>query len=85
MVKQSDVDKVRDIKEMRGADCGTCHVMPRSRMMIKRKLQHYKSGSKPPHRLNTDMLKYQKAKEKLRKEMNETLEQWNAENDLKQK
>ena len=57
----------------------------RSRMMIKKKLQHYKSGSKPPHRLNTDLLKYQKAKRKLSKEMDETLEQWNAENDLEQK
>ena len=85
MVKQRHVDKVRDTKEMEGADCETCHVMVRSRMMIKKKLQHYKSGSKPPHRLNTDLLKYQKAKRKLSKEMDETLEQWNAENDLEQK
>ena len=54
IVRQNDVDEVRDMRAIRAADHGTDHGVPRFRMMIKRKLQHNKSGSRPPRRLNTD-------------------------------
>jgi exonuclease III len=38
--RQRDLKEVMDTRAMRGADCGTDHVMLRSRMMIKRKVQH---------------------------------------------
>ena len=48
--------------------------MLRSRMMIKRKMKHKRSGSKPQCRLGTGALKNQKMKKKLRKKMDEKLE-----------
>ena len=55
IVRQNDVDEVRNTRAIREADHGTDHGVPRFRMMIKRKLQHNKSG------LYT--LRHQKAKE----------------------
>ena len=57
IVRQRDVDEARDTRAIRGADCGTGHVMLRSRTMIKRKLQCNKSGSKPPRRFNAYLQK----------------------------
>ena len=85
IVKQRDVNDLLNTRAMRGADCGTDHMTLRSRMMIRRKMQHKRSSSKPPCRLSTGALKDQKLKEKLRKEIDEKLECWNAENsDLEQ-
>ena len=54
IVRQNDVYEVKNTRTIREADRGTDHGVPRFKMMIKRKLQHYKSGSRPPRRLNTD-------------------------------
>ena len=51
IVRQNDVYEVRDMRAIKGADRGTDHGVPRFRLMIKRKLQHNKSGSRPPCRL----------------------------------
>ena len=49
-------------------------------------MQHKKSSSKPSCRLGTGALKDQKIKKKLREEMDEKLEHWDAEcDDLEQK
>ena len=72
--RQSDVDEARNNRAMRGADCRTDHVILRSRVMFKRKMQHNDCGSQALCRLGTGLLKDQKTKEKHRKEMNETLE-----------
>ena len=74
IVRQRDVNDLLNTRAMRGADCGTDHMMLRSRMMIRRKMQHKRSSSKPPCRLSTGALKDQKLKEKLRKEIDEKLE-----------
>ena len=85
-VRQRDVNEGQDTRAMRWADCGTEHIMLRSRMTIKRKMQHKRSSSKPPCRLGSRVLKDQKIKKKLKKKMNEKLEHWDAANgDLEQK
>ena len=55
IVRQREVNEVQDSRAMRGR--GTEYIMLRSRMMIKRKMQHKRSSSKPPCRLSTDALK----------------------------
>ena len=60
------------------ADCGTIHVMLRSKMAIKRKLQHNKSGSKPPQKPDTGVLKDQIKIEQLKKDMEVKLEHWDS-------
>ena len=69
IVRRNGVDKVRETRATRGADCGTDHVILRSRMMINRKMQCNKSGSKPPSILGTDSLKYPQGNEKLSKKL----------------
>ena len=86
IVRRRDVNEIRDTRAMRGADCGTWDIMLRFRMMIKRKMQHRKSRAEPPCRLGTGALKDQTIKKKLREEMDEKLEHWDAESgDLEQK
>ena len=57
IVRQRDVDEVWDTRAMGEANCGTDHVMLRSKMVIKRRMQHKKHGSKPPRRHDTCVLK----------------------------
>lgn len=80
IVRQRDMKEVRDTRAMRGADCGTDHVMLRSKMMVKRRLQHKKSGTRPPRKLDTMLLADQVKKTKLSEEMDRNLQDWDAEN-----
>ena len=59
IVRQNDVDEVRDTRAMRRADA-----MLRSGDDQEEAAKSNKSGSKPPCRLNTDSLKHQEAKKK---------------------
>ena len=67
------MDEARDTRAMREANCGKNPVMLISTMIIKIKLQHNKSGSKPPRKFNTDSLRHQKAKKKLGNKLSETI------------
>ena len=78
IVRQRDVGEVLDTRALRGADCGTDHVMLRSKLAIKRKIQHKKSGSKPPRKLDTGALKDQNKREQLKKDMDVKLEHWDS-------
>ena len=88
IVRQRDRREVLDTRAMRGADCGTDHVMLRSRLGICRRKQHCKTGAKPPRKLNTSALKGQKKQEELTQEIDENLKDWdsnNSENAIEEK
>ena len=88
IVRQRDVRVVLDTRSVRGADCGTDHVMLRSRVRICTLKQHCRMGAKPPRRLNTSALKGQKKQEDLTQEMDENLKDWysnNSENNIEEK
>ena len=57
IVRQRDKSDVLDTRAMRGADCGTDHVMLRSRLRIFRRKRHCRKGAKLPRKLNTSALK----------------------------
>ena len=60
--------------------------MVRSKLMIQRRLQHKKSGTRPPRRLNTGVLKDQLKRDELKAMIDVNLENWDAEHsDLEQK
>ena len=42
---------------MRGADCGTDHVMLKTRLKVCRRKQHCRRGGNPPRKLDTCVLK----------------------------
>ena len=54
------------------------NVMLRSKMAIKRKLQHKESGSKPPRKLDTWALKDKIKREQLKKYTTVILEHWDS-------
>ena len=66
-----DAPKVQalDTRTMRVADCGTDHVILRSRLRLCRRKRHCRTGAKPPRKLNTSALKGRKKQEELTQEM----------------
>ncbi|XP_068714174.1 uncharacterized protein [Montipora foliosa] len=88
IVRQRDRREVLDTRAMRGADCGTDHVMLRSSLRICRRKQHCRTDAKPPRKLNISALKGQKKQEELTQEMDENLKDWdsnNSENAIEEK
>ena len=87
-IRQRDRRDVLDTRTMRGADCGTDHVILRSRLRLCRQKRHCRTGANPPRKLNTSALKGQKKQEELTQEMDENLKDWdsnNAENYIEEK
>ena len=78
--RQRDVRDVIDTTAIRGADCGTDHVMLRSRVRICRRKQHCRLCAKPPWKQNTNALTGQKKQQELAQEMDKNLEDWNSNN-----
>ena len=73
IVRQSDRHEVLDTRAMRGADCGTDHIMLRSRMKFRPTKPHKKVATKPPSKLNTKKLKAKETQAELAKHMDSNL------------
>lgn len=70
---------------MRGADCGTDHVMLKTRLKVCRRKQHCRTGGSPPRKLDTCG---QKKQEELTQKMDKNLKDWesnNSEKDIEEK
>ena len=85
IVRQRDRRDVLDTRALRGAGCGTDHVMLRSRLRTCRRKRHCGTGAKPPRKLNTSALKGQMKQKELTQEMDENWDSNNSENDIEEK